>query len=177
MKLGRTCTASAMTSWPPISWTPGGCVTVIDAGLPGHWKELLAELEVMGRSTADVRGLSSSTGTATTLASRSGCGANTARRSLCTANAERARGGDKPKVSMGQARRRPVAGFLLYSLGERGWRTSYFGEVTAVNDGDVLPLPGAPRIIGRDTHRAASLCTCRRAMPSLWVMPSLRGTC
>jgi len=32
-------------------------VTVVDAGLPGHWPELVAELEVMGRSVDDVRGV------------------------------------------------------------------------------------------------------------------------
>ena len=32
-------------------------ITVIDAGLPGHWKELLPELDAMGRSLADIRGV------------------------------------------------------------------------------------------------------------------------
>ena len=32
-------------------------MTVIDAGLPGHWRELLAELAAMGRSLDDIRGV------------------------------------------------------------------------------------------------------------------------
>ena len=36
--------------------TPEG-VTVIDAGLPGHWAELGPELAQMGRSLDDVRGI------------------------------------------------------------------------------------------------------------------------
>lgn len=32
----------------------GGRVTVIDAGLPGLWRDLLAELDSMGRSLQDV---------------------------------------------------------------------------------------------------------------------------
>src|SRR3712207_3143913 len=36
--------------------TPDG-VTVVDAGLSGHWRELVAELAAMGRSVDDVRGV------------------------------------------------------------------------------------------------------------------------
>src|SRR5215467_14262021 len=35
----------------------GGLVTIIDAGLPGHWRELLDELRRMGHSLDDVRAL------------------------------------------------------------------------------------------------------------------------
>lgn len=34
-----------------------GEVTIVDAGLPGYWKNLPAELTAMGRSLADVRAL------------------------------------------------------------------------------------------------------------------------
>ena len=36
--------------------TPEG-VTVIDAGLAGHWNDLVSELATMGRSLDDVRGV------------------------------------------------------------------------------------------------------------------------
>ena len=133
-------------------------ITVIDAGLPGHWKELLAELDAMGRSVADGRGLvlthgdSDHIGFAERLRREHGVPVF-----VHSADAERARGGDKPKVTMGPARLRPVAGFLLYSLGKRGWRTSYLSEVTEVNDGDVLPLPGSPRVIGMPGHSPGSI--------------------
>src|SRR5690625_7231923 len=32
-------------------------ITVIDAGLPGHWSDFIAQLKAMGRSIEDVRGL------------------------------------------------------------------------------------------------------------------------
>src|SRR5690348_11704286 len=35
----------------------GGSLTVIDAGLRGHWKELLRELAAMGRSPNDIKAL------------------------------------------------------------------------------------------------------------------------
>ncbi|BDZ49739.1 hypothetical protein GCM10025867_19800 [Frondihabitans sucicola] len=36
--------------------TPDG-VTVVDAGLAGHWHDLVAELKALGLSLADVKGL------------------------------------------------------------------------------------------------------------------------
>jgi glyoxylase-like metal-dependent hydrolase (beta-lactamase superfamily II) len=133
-------------------------ITVIDAGLPGHWKELLAELDAMGRSAADIRGLvlthgdSDHIGFAERLRREHGVPVY-----VHSADAERARGGDKPKVSMGPAHLRPMLSFLAYSVGKRGWRTTYLGEVTEVTDGDVLPLPGSPRIIGMPGHSPGSI--------------------
>ncbi|WAP51147.1 MBL fold metallo-hydrolase [Arthrobacter sp. ATA002] len=46
---------------------------------------------------------------------------------------------------------------MLYSLGKRAWRTSYLTEVTEVSDGDVLALPGAPRIISLPGHSPGSI--------------------
>ena len=36
--------------------TPDG-ITLIDAGLPGHWSDLRAELADMGRGIEDIRGV------------------------------------------------------------------------------------------------------------------------
>ena len=52
---------------------------------------------------------------------------------------------------------RPVAGFLLYSLGKRGWRTNWVTEVTEMADGETLPLPGAPRVIAMPGHSPGSI--------------------
>ena len=35
----------------------GTAITIVDAGLPGQWNDLLAELSAMGRSLDDVRAL------------------------------------------------------------------------------------------------------------------------
>ena len=133
-------------------------ITVIDAGLPGHWKELLAELDAMGRTPADIRGLvlthgdSDHIGFAERLRREHGVPVY-----VHTADADRARGGKKPKVALGPARLRPVLGFLTYSLGKKGWRTTYLTEVTEVNDGEILPLPGAPRVISMPGHSPGSI--------------------
>lgn len=149
-------------------------ITVIDAGLPGHWKELLAELEVMGRSLDDVRGVVLTHGDSDHLGF-----AERLRRDhgvpvyVHSADAGRARGGDKPKLSMGRSKLRPVAGFLIYSLGKRAWRTSYLTEVTEVADGDVLPLPGAPRIISLPGHSPGSIAVHVPAADAVFVGDAL----
>lgn len=126
-------------------------VTVIDAGLPGHWKELLAELDAMGRSTADIRGLvlthgdNDHIGFAERLRREHGVPVY-----VHSADAERARSGDKAKVSMGPARLRPMLGFLTYSMGTRGWRTTYLSEVTEVADDPELAVASLNRLSGVD---------------------------
>jgi glyoxylase-like metal-dependent hydrolase (beta-lactamase superfamily II) len=133
-------------------------VSVIDAGLPGHWRELLAELGAMGRTVDDVRGVVLTHGDTDHIGF-----AERLRRDhgvpvfVHTDDAERARGGDKPKLAMGPKRVGPTAGFLAYALRKRGWRTTYLTEVTEVTDGEVLPLPGSPRVIGLPGHSPGSI--------------------
>lgn len=133
-------------------------VTVIDAGLPGHWQELLAELETMGRSVGDVRGLvlthgdSDHIGFAERLRREHGVPVY-----VHEADADRARTGEKPKTPMGPKRLGPTTGFFLYALRKRGLKATYLTEVTEVHDGDVLPLPGSPRVVGMPGHSPGSI--------------------
>src|SRR5688572_23940180 len=72
-------------------------ITVIDAGLPGQWRDLQRELTAIGRTTADIRGLilthgdSDHLGFAERLRRDHGVPVYVHR-----ADADRARGGDKP---------------------------------------------------------------------------------
>ena len=133
-------------------------VTVVDAGLAGHWPELLAELAAMGRTLDDVRGLvlthgdTDHIGFAERLRREHGVPVH-----VHAGDADRARGGDKPKASLGRWRPGAVLGFLAYSLRKGGLRTTYLTEVTEVHDGDVLPLPGAPRVVGMPGHSPGSI--------------------
>jgi len=132
-------------------------VTVIDAGLPGHWRELLAELESMGRTLADVKGVILTHGDSDHLGF-----AERLRRDhgvpvfVHPGDADRAKGGSKPsagKQSMGPA----MLGFLAYTLRKNGLRTSYLGETVDARDGETLDLPGAPVIIGLPGHSPGSI--------------------
>lgn len=133
-------------------------VTVIDAGLPGHWTELLAELRLMGRTVDDVRGVVLTHGDSDHIGF-----AERIRRDhgvpvfVHTDDAERARTGDKPKTAMGPKRLAPTAGFLGYALRKAVWRTTYLTEVIEVNDGEVLPLPGAPVVVSMPGHSPGSI--------------------
>jgi glyoxylase-like metal-dependent hydrolase (beta-lactamase superfamily II) len=50
-----------------------------------------------------------------------------------------------------------TAGFFAYALRKGGMRTRYVSEVIEVSDGDVLPLPGAPVVIGMPGHSPGSI--------------------
>lgn len=133
-------------------------VTVVDAGLAGHWHDLLRELAAMGRTPADVRGVVLTHGDTDHLGF-----AERLRREhgvpvyVHAADADRARGGDKPRATFGPWRLGAVAGFLAYSMRKGGLRTTYLTDVVEVADGDVLPLPGAPRVVGMPGHSPGSI--------------------
>lgn len=149
-------------------------VTIIDAGLPGHWRDLLAELTAMGRTLGDVRGVvlthgdSDHIGFAEKLRRDHGIPVY-----VHTADAERARGGNKPKVTMGPKRPGPLAVFFAYSLRKKGWRASWLTEVTEVTDGLVLPLPGAPEVIGMPGHSPGSIALYSPAADAVFVGDAL----
>jgi glyoxylase-like metal-dependent hydrolase (beta-lactamase superfamily II) len=133
-------------------------VTVVDAGLPGHWRDLLGELAAMGRTVDDVRGLVLTHGDSDHIGF-----AERLRRDhgvpvfVHADDADRARGGDKPKTPTGPLRLGPTLGFAAYGLRKRAWRTTYLTEVTEVTDGEVLPLPGSPRVVGMPGHSPGSI--------------------
>jgi len=133
-------------------------VTVIDAGLPGHWRDLTAELASMGRSLADVRGVilthgdSDHIGFAERLRRERGVPVY-----VHGADAARARGEVKYKATWGRVKLGPVIRFFAYAIRKGGARTTYLTEVVEVDDGQVLNLPGSPRIIGLPGHSPGSI--------------------
>ncbi|MGH4033564.1 MBL fold metallo-hydrolase [Actinomycetota bacterium Odt1-20B] len=137
--------------------TPEG-ITLIDAGLPGHWRDLERELNSLGKSADDIRGLvlthgdSDHIGFAERLRSEHGVPVF-----VHAADAVRARTGDKPKTALGPMRPGPTLRFFGYSLRKNGLRTRYVSEVTEIHDGDVLDLPGKPAIVGMPGHSPGSV--------------------
>lgn len=133
-------------------------VTVIDAGMPGHWRDLQAELAAIGRSVSDIRGVvlthgdSDHIGFAERLRRDHGVPVY-----VHEADAARARGEVKTENAWGHLKLGATARFFLYSLRKGGLRPAPLTEVVAVHDGDVLDLPGAPRIIGLPGHSPGSI--------------------
>jgi glyoxylase-like metal-dependent hydrolase (beta-lactamase superfamily II) len=133
-------------------------ITVIDAGLPGHWRDFRAELAAMGRTVEDVRGVilthgdSDHLGFAERLRRETGVPV-----SVHSADAERAKGAPKPKSDVGRMKLAAALSFFGYALRKGGLRTTYLTDVQEVSDGDVLALPGAPAIIGLPGHSPGSI--------------------
>ena len=137
--------------------TPDG-VTVIDAGLAGQWKDFTAELAAMGRSLDDVRGVvlthgdSDHIGFAERLRRDHGVPVH-----VGEADAARARGEESTKPEWGHLKLGATAQFLWYAGRKNGLRTTPVKEVVTVRDGDVLDLPGSPRIIALPGHSPGSV--------------------
>jgi len=153
--------------------TPDG-ITVIDAGLPGHWRDLTTELGAMSRSLEDIKGVvlthgdSDHLGFAERLRSDHGVPVY-----VHSADADRAKGGDKPKVAMGPWRLGATVGFFAYALRKNGMRTHYLSEVVEVADGDILPLPGSPKVISLPGHSPGSIALHVPAVDAVFVGDAL----
>ena len=136
-----------------------GGLTIIDAGLSGHWRELEQELKQLGSSLDDVRGIvlthgdTDHIGFAERLRERDGIVVH-----VHELDAARARGEvKKPNSGWGPVKVRPLVGFLWYSARHGGLRIRPVREVTTFADGEVLDLPGSPRIIHLPGHTPGSV--------------------
>ncbi|MFC7432369.1 MULTISPECIES: MBL fold metallo-hydrolase [unclassified Agrococcus] len=133
-------------------------LTLVDAGLPGHRRDLRRALRRLGRTEADVRGI------VLTHGDQDHIGVAEALRVdhgipvfVHEADAARARGDEAaPANPMPPWRLRAAIGFVGTMLAKAG-RTRRLGEVRTVVDGDVLPLPGAPVVIGMPGHSPGSI--------------------
>jgi glyoxylase-like metal-dependent hydrolase (beta-lactamase superfamily II) len=135
-----------------------GQLTLIDAGVSGQWRDLLAELALMGRSIGDIRGLvlthgdTDHVGFAERLRREHGVPVF-----VHEADAALARGETKKSVGMGPMKIGPLLRFLWYAGRRGGLRTTPIAEVQTVRDGDTLDLPGRPRIIQLPGHTPGSI--------------------
>lgn len=166
-RLGNDIVASYLINLPEG-------ITLIDAGLPGHWKDLHRELDTIGRPLSDIRGLvlthgdSDHIGFAERLRRTSGAPVF-----IHAGDAHRVRTGEKPKTPMGPARLGPALTFLAYGLRKNAVRTPHVQEVVEVADGDVLDLPGSPVIITMPGHSPGSVAVHVPATDAVFVGDAL----
>ncbi|HEY4226506.1 MAG TPA: MBL fold metallo-hydrolase [Pseudolysinimonas sp.] len=146
-------------------------ITLIDAGLSGQYADLIKELAAIGRPLSDIRGIvlthgdTDHTGFAERLRSELGIpvyvGAGDAARAM----------GEKPPAPSSKDSRRlgPMLGFFAFALRKGGLRMPAITEVERVTDGDVLPLPGSPVIIGMPGHSPGSVAIHVPAVQAVFV--------
>jgi glyoxylase-like metal-dependent hydrolase (beta-lactamase superfamily II) len=148
-----------------------GGVTIIDAGLPRYWKLLPSELARAGRTLDDVRALilthgdTDHIGFAAQLHREKGIAAY-----LHPADADRARlEVKKPNSGWGPVKAGALAGFLWYSARNGGLRIRPVGELRPAEDGQVLDVPGQPRIIHVPGHTPGSVAVHVPAVDALFI--------
>ncbi len=145
-------------------------VTIVDAGLSGQFGEVEEELNAMGRSLGDVRGVvlthgdTDHVGFAERLRGEHGVPIY-----VHEADTTLARGEIKKKISWGKMRPGPVLRFLWYSGRRGGLRITPVSEVVTFGDGDVLELPGSPRVIHVPGHTPGSVAIHVPAVDALFV--------
>lgn len=145
-------------------------MTLIDTGLPGQYADLARELAALGRPLGDIRGIvlthgdSDHTGFAERLRSELGVPVY-----IGAADAARAMGEKPPSTPKDRRRLGPVLRFFAYALRKGGLKMPAVKEVVPMNDGDVLPLPGAPVIIGMPGHSPGSVAVHVPAVRAVFV--------
>ena len=137
----------------------GGQLTIIDAGLAGMWKDLLAELTVIGRSLSDVKALllthgdTDHVGYAERLRREAGVPVF-----VGTADAAEARGEvPKPPAPRDPLKIGPLLGFMVYGFTHGGLRRTPVQEVRPIEGSTTLDVPGAPVVIPMPGHTPGSV--------------------
>jgi len=146
-------------------------LTLIDAGIPGLWDELVTELAEMGRSMSEIRGVilthadSDHTGFAERMRRESGVPIFVHEDDAAQATGEV----KKKNPSWGKVKVGPLISFLWYAGTRGGLKVNPVAEVTTVRDGETLDLPGDPRIIHTPGHSPGSIAIHSPAVEALFV--------
>jgi glyoxylase-like metal-dependent hydrolase (beta-lactamase superfamily II) len=148
-----------------------GLVTIVDAGLPGYWRQLPRELAAMGRSIDDVRavvlthGDTDHIGFAERLHRERGVPVY-----IHELDAARARREvNKPMRTGGRVKLRPLIGFLAYTARWGGLRIPPVTDVVTIGDTDTVDVPGAPRVIHLPGHTPGSVALHMPTLDALFV--------
>ena len=151
-----------------------GGLTLIDAGMPGHWGELMSELKRLGRSPADIKGVVLTHGDvdhigfADRLRREQGVAVH-----VHEADAARARGEVKKDIKWGKVRVGPLVRFMVYGARRGGFRVKPLAEVRTFDGGATLDLPGAPQVFHVPGHTPGSVAVWIPSVKALFVGDAL----
>jgi glyoxylase-like metal-dependent hydrolase (beta-lactamase superfamily II) len=135
-----------------------GEVTIIDAGVPGFYRDIPKELAAMGRTVADVRALvlthghTDHIGFAERLRRDQGVPVSVHEMDAALARGEV----PNPSKGFGPTKLGPLFGFLWFTILRGGLRTPKLHEVATFGDGATLDVPGSPRVILTPGHTPGS---------------------
>ncbi|WP_136611643.1 MBL fold metallo-hydrolase [Sinomonas albida] len=145
-------------------------ITLVDAGLPGHYRDLMNELKAIGRPITDIKGIvlthgdSDHIGFAERLRSELNIPVY-----IGAEDADRAKGAKPPATPKDPRRLGPTIRFFAYAISKGALRIPPLREVLPVHDGDVLPLPGSPRIVAMPGHSPGSVAVYFPAVRAVFV--------
>jgi glyoxylase-like metal-dependent hydrolase (beta-lactamase superfamily II) len=149
----------------------GGELTIVDAGLPGFWRVLPAELASMGRSLEHVRAVvlthahSDHLGFAERIRRERHVPVNVHADDAAMARGEVKASGQQT----GPVRPGPMIRFLWYGLRNGMLRIPALTEVSTFGDGATLDAPGAPRVIAMPGHSPGSAALHVPALDALFI--------
>jgi glyoxylase-like metal-dependent hydrolase (beta-lactamase superfamily II) len=152
-----------------------GEVTIVDAGVPGYYKDLARELAAMGRALADVRALilthghSDHVGFAERLRRERQVPVSVHEADTALARGEVA----NPARGYGPVKLGPFLGFLWFTLLHGGLRTPRLQQVAAFGDGATLDVPGSPRVVLTPGHTPGSAALHFASLGALFVGDAL----
>jgi glyoxylase-like metal-dependent hydrolase (beta-lactamase superfamily II) len=148
--------ASGYENWYVLE--AGGRLTVLDAGLPGQWVAFCAALEKLGRTPHDVD--------AVLVTHHHPDHAGSAERLRSSGARVMAHPADMPflrgekhvrKLSSVPYLRHPwYARYIVHLLRNHVTRTPAIAELHELSDGEVLDVPGSPRVLHAPGHTAGS---------------------
>jgi len=130
-----------------------GRVTVVDAGMPGNWDLLIGGLVRIGRTVGDIEAVvlthahSDHVGIAERIRAEAPAEARIHEADLAYLLA-----GERPPGGMSPGFSRRLLSTLWYGLRKSGVRMPPVAEARSFADGDVLDLPGSPRIVYAPGH-------------------------
>jgi glyoxylase-like metal-dependent hydrolase (beta-lactamase superfamily II) len=148
-----------------------GEVTIIDAGVPGLYKQIPDELAAMGRTVDDIRALvlthghSDHLGFAERLRTERHVPIWIEEEDSALARGEV----PNPAKGFGPVRIGPVLGFLWYGMRRGGLRRPIVREVATFGDGATLDLPGSPQVVLVPGHTPGSAALHVRSRDALFV--------
>jgi glyoxylase-like metal-dependent hydrolase (beta-lactamase superfamily II) len=131
----------------------GGRVTVVDTGFPGNWGLLRAGLARLSRTLADVEVIllthahQDHVGLAERLRRESGAPVRIHEADLPYLLAGKRLPG---KAAGGLSR--PLLGYLMYAVRMGGFRMPPVAEAVTFEDGEILDVPGRPRVVHTPGH-------------------------